>query len=94
MSKKTETWSMSKVLECMAYIGTACIAIALMLVTIFKGNGTVSRACSHVGQAIAYIITMIVAGSWVKRKKHVAWLICYVIFVVAIIVLYILGIVL
>lgn len=87
-------WSLTKFLEFSAYIGTACIAIALMLVTIFKGNGTVSQACSNVGQAIAYIITMIVAASWVKRKKHIAWLICYVVFVVAIIVLYILGIVL
>ena len=88
------SWSLEKVLQFIAYIGTALIAIALMLVTIFKGNGTVSQACSQVGQAIAYIITMIVAGSWVRRKKHIAWLICYVIFVVAIVVLYILGIVL
>ena len=94
MAKNTRTWSLAKILEFMAYIGTACIAIALMLVTIFKGNGSVSQACSNVGQAIAYIITMIVAGSWVRRKKHVAWLICYIIFVIAIIVLYILGIVL
>ena len=91
MQKK---WDFSKVLEFVAYIGTACIAIALMLVTIFKGNGRLSTAFSSVGQAIAYVITMIVAASWVKRKTHVAWLICYVIFVVAIIILYILGLVL
>ena len=87
-------WSIEKVLQFIAYIGTALIAIALMLVTIFKGNGTVSQACSRVGQAIAYIITMIVAGSWVRSRKHIAWLICYIVFVVAIIVLYVLGIVL
>ncbi len=87
-------WSIEKVLQFIAYIGTALIAIALMLVTIFKGNGTVSQACSQVGQAIAYIITMIVAGSWVRSRKHIAWLICYIVFVVAIIVLYVLGIVL
>lgn len=90
----SKNWSIEKVLQFIAYIGTALIAIALMLVTIFKGNGTVSKACSQVGQAIAYIITMIVAGSWVRGKKHIAWLICYVVFVVAIVVLYILGIVL
>ncbi len=89
-----KTWSLAKVMEFVAYIGTALIAIALMLVTIFKGQGTLSQAFSSVGQAIAYIITMIVAGSWVRRKRHVAWLICYVVFVVAIIVLYILGLVL
>lgn len=87
-------WSLSKVFEFIAYIGTACIAIALMLVTIFKGNGTVSSAIRYVGEAIAYVVTMVVAGSWVKRKRHIAWLICYVVFVVAIIILYILGIVL
>ena len=91
MQKKLD---LGKVFEFIAYIGTGCIAIALMLVTIFKGNGRLSTAFSSVGQAIAYIITMIVACSWVKRQKHVAWLICYVVFVVAIIVLYILGIVL
>lgn len=86
--------SVERALQLIAYIGTALIAIALMLVTIFKGNGTVSQACSQVGQAIAYIITMIVAGSWVRSRKHIAWLICYIVFVVAIIVLYVLGIVL
>lgn len=86
--------SVERALQLIAYIGTALIAIALMLVTIFKGNGTVSQACSQVGQAIAYIITMIAAGSWVRSRKHIAWLICYIVFVVAIIVLYVLGIVL
>lgn len=91
MQKK---WDLSRVLEFIAYIGTGCIAIALLMVAIFKGNGRVSNAFSSVGQAIAYIITMIVACSWVKKQKHVAWLICYVVFVVAILVLYVLGIVL
>lgn len=91
MDKK---WSIEGILQFIAYLGTGLIAIALMLVTIFKGNGTISQACSQVGQAIAYIITMIVAGSWVRGRKHIAWLICYIVFVVAIVVLYILGIVL
>ena len=85
-------WSLAKAFEFIAYIGTACIAVALMLVTIFKGNGPVSTTIRYVGEAVAYVITMIVAASWVKRKKHIAWLICYVVFVVAIIILYILGI--
>lgn len=89
-----KNWSFSKILEFIAYIGIGCIAIALLMVTIFKGNGRISQAFSSVGQAIAYIITMIVAASWVRKQKHVAWLICYVVFVVAIVVLYILGIVL
>ena len=86
--------TMAGLLQFIAYIGVGLIAVALMLVTIFKGNGTVAQAFSNIGQAIAYIITMVVAGTWVREHKHIAWLICYVVFVVAIVVLYILGIVL
>ncbi len=89
-----KNWSFTAVLQLVAYIGTGCIALALMLVTIFKGNGGLALVFSNIGQAIAYIITMVVAGSWVRGQRHMAWLICYVVFVVAIVVLYILGIVL
>lgn len=85
--------NLTKIFEFTAYIATGLIAIALMLSVAF-GTGDLSRAFSSVGQAIAYVVTMIIAGMFVKRKKHVAWLICYIVFVVAIVVLYILGIVL
>lgn len=91
--RKEGIWSASKILEFCAYIGTGLIAIALLLSVIF-GSGSLSQAFSNVGQAIAYIVTMIIAGLWVRRKRHVAWLVCYIVFVVAIVVLYILGIVL
>ena len=91
MEKKLD---LKKIFEFTAYIGTGCVAVALLMVAIFKGNGVVSQVFSNIGQAIAYIITMIVAGFFVKKQKHVAWLICYVVFVVAITILYILGLVL
>ncbi len=91
--KKPSSWSWAKVIEFSAYIAIGCIAIALLLSAIF-GSRKLSQAFNYVGEAIAYIVTIVVAGLWVKRKAHVAWLICYVIFTVAIVVLYIINIVL
>lgn len=90
-TQKSKTWSFQKVLQFCAYIGTACIAIALILSAIFKGHngGQLSGAFRIVGEAIAYTLSVILAGFWVKRKKHVAWLICYIIFVVVIVVMYV-----
>ncbi len=90
---KKSTWSISKIFEFTAYIATGLIAISLMLSVIF-GSGTLSQAFESIGQAIAYIVTMVVAGLFVRRKKHIAWLICYIVFAVAIVVLYVLGVVL
>lgn len=83
----------SKVVQFFAYIASGLITIALLLSAIFKGNTKVGDICSSVGQAIAYVITLIVAGSYVKGKKNVAWLVCYVIFCVSIVVLYIVNLV-
>ncbi len=91
---RKSSWSIQKIFEFSAYISTGLIAIALMFAEIFGANGSIANAFESVGQASAYIVTMIVAGLFVKRKTHPAWLICYVIFVVAIVVLYVLGIVL
>lgn len=82
----------NQVLAFVAYLGIGCIAVALLLTLIFKGDTTLADAFSAVGQVIAYIISMILAYSWVKTHKHVAWIICYVIFVVTIVVLFILTI--
>ncbi len=92
-NKKPNAWSWAKVVEFSAYIAIACIAIALLLSAIF-GSKNVANAFRLVGEAIAYIVTIVVAGLWVKRKTHVAWLILYVIFAVSIVVLYIVNIVL
>lgn len=87
------TWSWAKVIEFSAYIAIGCIAIALLLSAIF-GSKTIANAFRYVGEAIAYIVAIVVAGLWVKRKTHLAWLICYIVFTVSIIVLYIVNIVL
>lgn len=85
--------SLNKVLECVAFFGVACIAIALIFAICFQGNNVVYNAFKTVGDAIAYSLSIVLAFLWVKRKKHVAWLVCYIIFVVVIIVLYVIGLV-
>ena len=85
--------STAKIIQFFAYIATGFIAVALLLSAIF-GSGTISRACESIGQAIAYVVTLIVAGSYVKNKRHIAWLVCYIIFAVSIVVLYIVNLVL
>lgn len=84
--------SVNQVLAFVAYIGIGCIAVALLLTLIFKGDTKLASAFSAVGQVIAYTISIIFAFSWVKTHKQVAWIVCYVIFVVTIVVLFILTI--
>ena len=82
-----------KVVQFFAYIATGFIAVALLLSACF-GSGNISRAFESIGQAIAYVVTLVVAGYFLRGKKHVAWLVCYVIFAVAIVVLYVVNLVL
>lgn len=91
-NKKQKGRRYNSILAFVAYIGIGCIAFALLLTLIFKGDTKLTQAFSAVGQVIAYIICIVLAYSWVKSQKHIAWLICYVIFVVTIVVLFILTI--
>lgn len=93
MNKNSQKFSFNMVLECCAFFGIACIAIALVFAVCFQGSNTIYNAFKTVGDAIAYSLSMIMACFWVKRQKHIAWVICYVVFVVLIVVLYIVGIV-
>lgn len=89
---KTSGFSFSSFISLVAYIGIGCIAIALLFTLIFKNDSTVASAFKTVGEVIAYLISIILAYSWVKTHKHVAWIVCYVIFVVTIVILFILTI--
>lgn len=91
-NQKKKAISFNQLLAFIAFLGIGCIAIALLLTLIFKGNTTLASAFNVVGQVIAYSISMILAYSWVKTHRHVAWLIAYVIFVLTIVVLFILNI--
>ena len=83
----------SKVVQFLAYLATALIAIALLLGVIFQANIKLASIFESIGKAIAYVVTLIVAANFLKGKKHIAWLICYVIFAVSIVVLYILTLI-
>ena len=84
--------SFAGVLALVAYIGIGCIAVSLLLTLILKNNTSVSNAFNIVGQMIAYILCIVLAFSWVRTHRHVAWIVCYVVFVVTIVVLFILQV--
>jgi len=92
LTNEKKTSNTNQVLAFIAYIGIGCIAMALLLTLIFKGDTKLADVFSAIGQVIAYSISMILAFTWVKTHRHVAWIICYVIFVVTIVVLFILTI--
>ena len=78
----------------MAYLAVAFIAVALILGKILGAVGLSSSivgALNLLAQVIAYTITAVFAFFYAKSKNHIAWMICYVIFVVAIIIFFILG---
>ena len=77
----------------MAYIAVAFIAVALILTKIFSffELNSVTNALTLIAQIIAYAITAVFAFYFAKSKKHIAWMICYILFVIAIIVFLILG---
>ena len=91
MSKNTSVKrNFDLVLALIAYIGIGCIAIALLLTLIFKGDTNLAGIFSSIGQMIAYIICIFTAYNWIKTHRHVAWIVCYVVFVCTIVVLFIL----
>ncbi len=89
---KTKSISFQSILSFIAYIGIGCIAIALLMTLIFKNDSQIASAFRTIGEVIAYIISIIFAYSWVKNHKKVGWIVCYVIFVVTIVILFILTV--
>ena len=78
----------------MAYIAIAFIAVALILGKILSAVGlssTVVGALDLIAKVIAYTITAVFAFYYAKSKKHIAWMVAYVLFVIAIIVFVVLG---
>ncbi len=80
----------------MSYLAIAFIAVALILGKILGAVGlssTVVGALNLIAQIIAYTITAVFAFFYAKSRKHIAWMICYIIFVIAILVFLVLGMV-
>lgn len=76
-----------KIFSIIAFIGTLCIAFALMFRAIFESNATVVNVLMLVGEIIAFSITAISAFYFVKEQKHIAWKIIYAIAVTAMVAL-------
>lgn len=89
---KKNRFSFNSILSFVAYIGIGCIAISLLLTLILERDVTLSSAFRSIGEVIAYVICIILAFSWVKNHKKISWIVCYVVFVVTIVVLFILTI--
>ena len=79
----------------LAYFAVAFIAVALILTKIFSSFSrleVVANVLEDVAKVIAYSITAVYAFYFAKSKKHIAWMVCYILFVIAIIVFFVLGI--
>ncbi len=82
------------VVNFLAYIAIAFVAVALILAKVFDwigGMANVVSAMTLIAQIIAYAITAVFAFYYAKNRKKMGWMIAYVIFVVIIIVFLILG---
>ena len=80
----------------LAYFAVAFIAVALILTKIFTAFPrlmAVADALTMIAQVVAYSITAVYAFYFAKSKKHIAWMILYVLFVIAIIVFFVLGVI-
>ena len=80
------------ILSFVSFFAIGFIAVAMLIALIVKGNSTASNVLRAIGESIAYIVCIILAFSWVKNHRQIPWIVCYVVFVVTIIVLYILTI--
>ena len=96
-NKPKRTWSSTKILDCLAYFSVMFIAIAMILRLIFKDhNLELERAFQAIGECMAYIIVLWLAFYWTMRKKgngwtksNIAWLICWIVATIVIVVIYI-----
>ncbi len=75
---KGEKWTFKKIFDFLAYIGLCLIGFALCLSFIPE----IATPMRQIGSAIAYIITIVVSFGWTKRKKHIAWLVIWIVFAV------------
>ncbi len=90
--KSKTIFNFNTILAFTAFIGIGCIAISLILTLVFENDTTLYDAFRSVGQVIAYLICIVLAFGWVKTHKQIPWIVCYVVFVVTIVVLFILTV--
>lgn len=74
----------SKVMNFIAFIGLAIVAVVLILQRILSGE--IIGALRTIGESIAYFVTAVSAFFYVKSKRNIWWYVAYTIFVVLVIV--------
>lgn len=82
-----------RIVSLCAFVGVACIAIALLMQCLFRWCGwdmTIASYIRQVGEWIAVVITCISAWFYVRTKRRTAWYVVYAISVTAILILLIL----
>lgn len=78
----------------LAYIAIAFVAVALLLAKIFAAfdlSSGLINALNIIAQVIAYAITAVFAFFYAKSRRHIGWMIAYIVFVIVIIVFLVLN---
>lgn len=76
--------NLSKVVNFIAFVGLAVVAIVLILQKIFTGE--ILYAFRVIGESIAYFVTAISAFFYVKSKRNIWWYVAYTVFAVLVII--------
>ena len=78
----------------LAYIAIAFVAVALLLAKVFSALNVSSNligAFKLIAEVIAYAITAVFAFYYAKSRRHIGWMIAYIVFVIVIIVFLVLN---
>ncbi|MBQ9795948.1 MAG: hypothetical protein IJW36_03225 [Clostridia bacterium] len=78
--------NVSKVINFIAFVGLAIVAVVLVLQKIFSTNLDLLVAFRTIGEAIAYFITAISAYFYVRSKRNVWWYVAYTVAVVLVVI--------
>ena len=76
--------NMTKVVNFIAFIGLAMVAIVLVLQKIVQGE--IIGALRTIGEAIAYFITAVSAFFYVRSKRNVWWYVAYTVAVILVVI--------
>ncbi len=77
--------NLSKILNCLAFVGLIMVAIVLIFQQFITG-GEVLAALRTIGESIAYLITAFCAFFYVRSKRNVWWYVVYTIAVVLVVI--------
>ena len=74
----------SKVMNFIAFVGLAIVAVVLVLQKILSGE--IIGALRTIGESIAYFVTAVSAFFYVRTKRNIWWYVAYTAFVILVVV--------